>query len=226
VANGCGGVLDGYDICIFIDGVRYGRDLLREAMDLAIYDATDRNLERIARGISWDLSYLPVDNWPGVKQLRQSCLEACMSAADDALMMYWVVFKEKLEAALERGEGVCEIVAACWGSIRHGFERAASAEEALEMIRAEFLALHAPGILADLAEPRRVDILTYDGRDLEAPVLRVETVDRATSLAAAPAPAPAGGALQPYNAAKRGSSADAGGDAKRTCYPADLPMAL
>ena len=106
-----------------------------------------------------------------------------MSAADDALMIYWVVFKEKLEAALERGEGVCDVVAACYGSIRDGFERAASAEEALELIRAEFLALHAPGILADLAEPRRVDILTYDGRDLEkAPVLRVETVDRATSL--------------------------------------------
>ena len=148
-----------------------------------------------------------------------------MSAADDALMIYWVVFKDRLEAALERGEGVCEIVAACWGSIRHGFERAASAEEALEMIRAEFLELHAPGILADLAKPRRVDILTYDGLDLEkAPVLRVETVDRATSRAAAAAPAPP--ALQPYNAAKRGSSADAGGDAKRTCCPADLPMAL
>ena len=151
-----------------------------------------------------------------------------MSAADDALMIYWVVFKERLEAALERGEGVCDVVADCYGSIRYGMERA-SAEEALEMIRAEFLALHAPGILADLAEPRRVDVLTYDGRDLEkAPVPRVETVARATSLAAAPAPAPApaGGALQPYNAAKRGSSADAGGDAKRTRAAADFPMAL
>ena len=147
-----------------------------------------------------------------------------MSAADDALMMYWVVFKEKLEAALERGEGVCEIVADCYGSIRHGFERAASAEEALEMIRAEFLELHAPGILADLAEPRRVDILTYDGLDLEkAPVLRVETVDRATSLAAARAPAPP--ALQPHNVAKRGSSADAGGDAKRPRGPPASPNA-
>ena len=223
--NDWGGVIDGYDICFFINDALFGRDLLSEPMDLAIYDATDRNLERIARGIKLDLSYLPVDNWPGVKSLRQSCLEACMSAADDALMIYWVVFKEKLEAALERGEGVCEIVADCYGSIRYGFERAASAEEALEMIRAEFLALHAPGILAELAEPRRVDILTYDGRDLEkAPVARVKTVDRATSLAPAPAPAPP--ALQPYNAAKRGSSADAGGDAKRTRCPAILPMAL
>ena len=41
----------------------------------------------------------------------------------------WVVFKEKLEAALERGEGVCDVVADCYGSIRYGFERAASAEE-------------------------------------------------------------------------------------------------
>ena len=87
---------------------------------------------------------------------------------------------------MERGEGVCDVVADCYGSIRYGFERAASAEEALEMIRAEFLELHAPGILDDLAKPRSVGILMYDGRDLEkAPVLRVETVDRATSLAAA-----------------------------------------
>jgi hypothetical protein len=225
VANGCGGVVDGYDICFYIGGELFGRDLLREPMDVAILDATDRNLLRIARGISWDLSYLPNDEWPGVKKLRQSSLEACMSAADDALMIYWVVFKERLEAALERGEGVCDVVARCYGSIRDGFERAASAEEALEMIRAEFLELHAPGILDDLAKPRRVDILTYDGRDLEkAPVLRVETVDRATSLAAARAPAPP--ALQPHNVAKRGSSADAGGDAKRPRGPADLPMAL
>ena len=47
-SNGCGGVIDGYDICFFIGGELFGRDLLREPMDVAIYDATDRNLLRIA----------------------------------------------------------------------------------------------------------------------------------------------------------------------------------
>ena len=126
---------------------------------------------------------------------------------------------------MERGEGVCDVVAACYKQIRFVVQDAGSAEAAIAAGWRTFYAEHAPGILAELAQPRLVDIVTYDGRDLEkAPVLRVETVDRATSLAAAAAPAPP--ALQPYNAAKRGSSADSGGDAKRTCCPADLPMAL
>ena len=195
VEDGCGGVVDGYDICFFIGGRRVGRDLLREPMDVAIYNAIDRNLLRIARGINWDLSYLPTVEWTSdaaLLSLRRSCLEAGMGAADDALRLYKLYFEKQLAAALASGRGVTAALEAGYAALREGPARLGSAANFLNDVRQKFARLKAPAILRELAQSRRVEIRTYtmQGASNEvwsAPAVTFESVERAVSGDAAAA---------------------------------------
>ena len=101
-------------------GVASDETFSREPMDVAIYDAIDRNLLRIARGIDWTRSLLPDDDWPGVEALRASCLEAGMGAADDALRLYKLYFETELTAALASGRGVIEALETGYAALREG----------------------------------------------------------------------------------------------------------
>ena len=186
--DGCGGVCDGYDICFFIGGRRVGRDLLREPMDVAIYDAIDQNMLRIARGIDWTRSLLPDDEWPGVKALRASCLEAGMGAADDALRLYKLYFETELTAALASGRGVIEALETGYAALREGPARLGSATF-LRTIRTNFELFEAPAILRELAQQRRVELRTYtmQGASNEAwsaPAVTFESIERAVSAEA------------------------------------------
>ena len=193
--DGCGGVCDGYDMCFWIDGVRYGRDLLREAMDLALYDAIDRNLLRIARGIDWNLSYLPTVEWSSdetLLSLRTSCLEAGMGAADDALRLYKLYFEKQMAVALASGQGVTAALESGYAVLREGPARFGSAAAFLNDVRQKFARVEVPAILRELAQPRRVEFRTYtmQGASNElwsAPAVTFESVERAVSDDAAAA---------------------------------------
>ena len=192
VEDGCGGVCDGYDICFFIGGRRVGRDLLREPMDVAIYDAIDSNLLRIARGVNWTRSYLPTVEWTSdesLLSLRTSCLEAGMGAADDALRLYKLYFEKELTAALASGRGVIEALETGYAALREGPTNLGSAATFLRTVRTNFDRFEAPAILRELAQPRRVELHTYtmqvaSNEVWSAPVSVYKDVERAVSAEA------------------------------------------
>ncbi len=235
-ADGCGGVCDGYDICFFIGGRRVGRDLLQEPMDVAIYNAIDRNLLRIARGINWTRSYLPTVEWTSdesLLSLRASCLEAGMGAADDALRLYKLYFETELTAALASGRGVIEALETGYAALREGPTKLGSAAIFLNTVRTNFDKFYAPAILRELAQPRRVELRTYtmQGASNElwsAPAVTFESVERAASVSAeasdalrsssarTPPPSPgrersAGPTAFPISAAAKRAADDSGG---------------
>jgi large subunit ribosomal protein L40e len=231
-SDGCGGVCDGYDICFFIGGRRVGRDLLREPMDVAIYDAIDQNLLRIARGIDWTLSHLPTVEWTSdetLLSLRTSCLEAGMGKADDALRLYYLFFKKELEAALASGRGVSAALETGYAALREGPTMLRSTATFLRTVRTNFELIEAPAILRELAQPRRVELRTYtmQGASNElwsAPVSVFELVERAVSAEATlhssgertPPPSPvrehsAGPTAFPISGAAKRAADDSGG---------------
>ena len=161
-------------------------------MDVAIYNAIDQNLLRIARGINWTRSLLPDDDWPGVEALRASCLEAGMGAADDALRLYKLYFETELTAALASGRGVIEALETGYAALREGPTKLGSAAIFLNTVRTNFDEFYAPEILRELAQSRRVELRTYtmQGASNEvwsAPAVTFESVERAVSGDAAAA---------------------------------------
>ena len=116
-----------------------------------------------------------------------------MGAADDALRLYKLYFETELTAALASGRGVIEALETGYAALREGAgagpRGCGSAATFLRTVRLNFDKFHAPAILRELAQPRRVELRTYtmQGASNEvwsAPVSVYKDVERAVSAEA------------------------------------------
>ncbi|KAH8062844.1 hypothetical protein JL720_13215 [Aureococcus anophagefferens] len=187
--DGCGGVVDGFDVSFEVNGVKVGRDLFTHPLDVKISNALDANQERIADNREFGASDVPDDDWPGNRELRVRCLAACMPLADGSARR----LRSASSPLMASGDAsqVVKVLEACYGDVRDTAE-SMGADGYRTAIREQFRAQCAPAIFARLSRPRRVRVVTYRVDDLDAaPTERFVDVPRLAARVGLEAAAPA-----------------------------------